>query len=192
MEQLLRSLADVKASLGRRYTEWSIRAPELEAMIATIAMAQEERGHSAVLRRLLRASGEPAAVFVPEVLDREADSWVELISMAFVFDGAVTALMRAVSEGGSESLGPFTGKILQEEHYHSLFADQWVGRLMSHPVSRSHLETGVEVLLPHAERWLDDMIAMPDVAVHPDRRTRAEGARVAWKDHVHRLGVRIA
>src|SRR5437764_113700 len=54
MFALLRSLADNKYVLGRRYAEWCTGAPMLESAVAAAAMAQDELGHARSFYPLLR------------------------------------------------------------------------------------------------------------------------------------------
>ena len=46
MVSLIGSLADNKGALGRRYGEWAVSAPTVEAAVAAAAMAQDELGHA--------------------------------------------------------------------------------------------------------------------------------------------------
>ena len=57
----MRSLADNKAALGRRYAEWAISAPTLESAVAAAAMAQDELGHARSTYPVLKALGVEAA-----------------------------------------------------------------------------------------------------------------------------------
>src|SRR4029079_5939210 len=46
MVALISSYADNKGALGRRYGEWAVSAPTVEAAVAAAAMAQDELGHA--------------------------------------------------------------------------------------------------------------------------------------------------
>ncbi|MBV9581467.1 MAG: phenylacetate-CoA oxygenase subunit PaaI [Chloroflexi bacterium] len=67
---MLRSLADNKYVLGRRYAEWwwCTGAPLLESAVAAAAMAQDELGHARSFYPLLR--GFPAGHTVASVEEK--------------------------------------------------------------------------------------------------------------------------
>ena len=46
MVAMISSYADNKGALGRRYGEWAVSAPAVEAAVAAAAMAQDELGHA--------------------------------------------------------------------------------------------------------------------------------------------------
>jgi Phenylacetic acid catabolic protein len=57
MASFVGALADNKAALGRRYSEWAISAPTLESAVAAAAMAQDELGHARSTYPVLKALG---------------------------------------------------------------------------------------------------------------------------------------
>src|SRR5689334_24753145 len=56
---LIGSLADNKGALGRRYGEWAVSAPTIEAAVAAAAMAQDELGHARATYPVLDKLGHP-------------------------------------------------------------------------------------------------------------------------------------
>ena len=62
MAELVGSYADNKGALGRRYGEWAVSAPTIEAAVAAAAMAQDELGHSRSTYPVLKALGVEEAL----------------------------------------------------------------------------------------------------------------------------------
>jgi len=61
MVTLISSYADNKDALGRRYGEWAVSAPTVEAAVAAAAMAQDELGHARATYPVLAKLGHPRA-----------------------------------------------------------------------------------------------------------------------------------
>ena len=61
MVALISSYADNKGALGRRYGEWAVSAPTVEAAVAAAAMAQDELGHARSTYPVLAKLGHPRA-----------------------------------------------------------------------------------------------------------------------------------
>jgi 1,2-phenylacetyl-CoA epoxidase catalytic subunit len=134
---LIRSLADNKATLGRRYGEWAVSAPTLESAVAAAAMAQDELGHARATYPLLKQLGlevrddqerlEPAGCM--PVLASELPSWAHFVAVNLVIDGMLTGFVRSVADSAFAQLAQRARKILQEEGSHARHACGWARRL---------------------------------------------------------------
>ncbi|HEY3189700.1 MAG TPA: Phenylacetic acid catabolic protein, partial [Solirubrobacteraceae bacterium] len=95
MASLVRSLADNKAALGRRYAEWAVSAPTLESAVAAAAMAQDELGHARATYPVLKALGVEVADDDTHLdgdrrlalLDDELPDWTAFIAANLLVDG---------------------------------------------------------------------------------------------------------
>ena len=149
MFALLRSLADNKYVLGRRYAEWCTGAPMLESAVAAAAMAQDELGHARSFYPLLR--GFPGGRDVTQMeekgwqhrstsamacLDRRFGAWADFVSANLVVDTALTTLLASATESSYEPLRQRARKIQQEEASHWVHATGWVRRLSVSEPSR--------------------------------------------------------
>ena len=149
MFALLRSLADNKYVLGRRYAEWCTGAPMLESAVAAAAMAQDELGHARSFYPLLR--GFPGGRDVTQMeekgwqqrstsamacLDRRFGAWADFVSANLLLDTALTTLLASATESSYEPLRQRARKIQQEEAGHWVHAAGWVRRLSISEPSR--------------------------------------------------------
>lgn len=135
VRDLILVLADSKRLLGMRYAEWILGAPELEAGIACASMAQDEWGHGRLLYALLKEFGdevdriehgrEAAEYRSMAALDRAPDSWVELVAMNVLCDGALTVQLEAVRDSAWQPLRQRVGKLLEEESFHAAHGAAW-------------------------------------------------------------------
>jgi phenylacetate-CoA oxygenase PaaI subunit len=160
---LLMTLGDNKYKLGRRYSEWATSGPTLEASVAAASMTSDEMGHARSLYPLLRKFPE-----APPELRREDDRtefhnvsfldtpfrhWTDLIAAAALFDRAMTVVIRAMEQS---SFAPFrhrAKKILQEEQYHSLYADGWLETLAGDAGTRRPLKEAMNGFWTETLAW---------------------------------------
>ncbi|HZE06803.1 MAG TPA: Phenylacetic acid catabolic protein [Solirubrobacteraceae bacterium] len=135
MSSLIGSLADNKGALGRRYGEWAVSAPTIEAAVAAAAMAQDELGHARSTYPVLAKlgvqreddgldSGRPMAV-----LARELPDWASVIAANLVVDGILTTFVASARDSSIEPLAQRARKILQEEGAHRVHAEAWLRRM---------------------------------------------------------------
>lgn len=161
---LILVLADTKRLLGTRYAEWILGAPELEAGIACASMAQDEWGHARLLYALLKDFGddtdriehgrEAAEYRSMEVLDREPQSWAEVIILNTLVDGALSVQLEALAESGHAPLRQRVGKILDEEVFHAQHGAAWLRRMAAaSAASRGLVHDAAARTLPAVLRW---------------------------------------
>lgn len=152
---LILVLADSKRLLGMRYAEWILGAPELEAGIACASMAQDEWGHARLLYALLKEFGDdvdriehgrdPADYRSMTALDRAPESWVDLIAMNVLCDGALSVQLEALRDSSWQPLRQRVGKLLEEETFHAAHGAAWWRRFATGgDAARGALHSAVE------------------------------------------------
>jgi ring-1,2-phenylacetyl-CoA epoxidase subunit PaaC len=131
MASLVRSLADNKAALGRRYAEWAISAPTLESAVAAAAMAQDELGHARSTYPVLKALGaeEAGDDCRLALLDAELPDWPAFIAANLLVDGVLTTFVASCVDSSVVQMSQRARKILQEEGSHRVHAEAWAKRL---------------------------------------------------------------
>jgi phenylacetate-CoA oxygenase PaaI subunit len=132
---LIGSFADNKGALGRRYGEWAVSAPTIEAAVAAAAMAQDELGHARSTYPVLEKLGHPreqdplsGGTPLP-VLAQELPDWTSMIAANLVIDGLLTTWVTSAKDSSIEPLAQRARKILQEEGAHRVHAESWAKRL---------------------------------------------------------------
>jgi len=132
---LISSYADNKGALGRRYGEWAVSAPTVEAAVAAAAMAQDELGHARSTYAVLAKLGEPreedgldTSNALPMLTD-ELPDWASMIAANLVIDGVLTTWIAGARDSTIEPLAQRARKILQEEGAHKVHAEAWARRI---------------------------------------------------------------
>jgi 1,2-phenylacetyl-CoA epoxidase catalytic subunit len=135
MVRLISSFADNKGALGRRYGEWAVSGPTVEAAVAAAAMAQDELGHARstypVLAKLGHARAEDGldtSQALP-LLRTELPDWPAMIAANLVIDGILTTWIASARDSAIEPLAQRARKILQEEGAHKVHGEAWARRL---------------------------------------------------------------
>jgi 1,2-phenylacetyl-CoA epoxidase catalytic subunit len=135
MVKLISSYADNKGALGRRYGEWAVSGPTVEAAVAAAAMAQDELGHARSTYPVLAKLGHPRAEdgldtshALPMLRD-ELPDWASMIAANLVIDGILTTWIAGARDSAIEPLAQRARKILQEEGAHKVHAEAWAKRI---------------------------------------------------------------
>jgi 1,2-phenylacetyl-CoA epoxidase catalytic subunit len=158
---LVGSFADNKAALGRRYGEWAVSAPTIEAAVAAAAMAQDELGHARSTYPVLEKLGESRAedplesgTPLPFLAD-ELPDWPAMIAANLVVDGILTTWVASARDSSIEPLAQRARKILQEEGSHRVHAESWARRICRAGGSdRELLLDRIAASWAQASRWL--------------------------------------
>jgi ring-1,2-phenylacetyl-CoA epoxidase subunit PaaC len=176
VRDLILVLADCKRVLGMRYAEWLLGAPELEAGIACASMAQDEWGHARLLYSMLREFGDDvdaiehgrdAAEYRSiDVLDREPDSWTELVVLNAFVDGAFSIQLEALAGSSYLPLRQRVQKLLEEEQFHAAHGRAWILRLArAGDASRAEVAAAIRACIPSILAWFGPD-AGPDRLLH--------------------------
>ena len=160
MVALIGSYADNKGALGRRYGEWAVSAPTIEAAVAAAAMAQDELGHARATYPVLAKLGVERA---DDTLDTsgalpfiasELPDWAAMIAANLVVDGILTTWAASVRDSSIEPLAQRARKILQEEGSHKLHAQGWARRFCrAGGADLELLMRRIEEMWAQAARW---------------------------------------
>jgi 1,2-phenylacetyl-CoA epoxidase catalytic subunit len=160
MISLIGSLADNKGALGRRYGEWAVSAPTIEAAVAAAAMAQDELGHARstypVLAKLgvAREDEGLAAGHPLPALAQELPDWASVIAANLVIDGVLTTFVATARDSSIEPLAQRARKILQEEGAHRVHAQAWLKRICrTGGADRELLTRRIAEMWVQAARW---------------------------------------
>ena len=157
-------LADTKVQLGRRLSDWIVRAPALESGVACAAIAAEELGTARVLYPLLGELPGPGPVplvretdrarrYSPRFLDEPFTTWSHVVAALVLVDSALTVVFQACLESSFPGLAQRADRILDEERHHAAFADGRLAEAAAYPTERSLLEERVGSLLPEMLLW---------------------------------------
>lgn len=164
VRDLILVLADSKRLLGMRYGNWILGAPELEAGIACASMAQDEWGHARLLYALLRDFGDnveqlehgrsAAEYRAMAVLDAEPRSWLELVALNVLVDGALTVQLEALSESAFVPLRQRVQKLIDEEAFHAAHGAAWFERIAdAGGAAQEQLQAAVGAIMPGVLQW---------------------------------------
>ncbi|HWK26444.1 MAG TPA: Phenylacetic acid catabolic protein [Solirubrobacter sp.] len=158
MASLVRSLADNKAALGRRYAEWAVSAPTLESAVAAAAMAQDELGHARSTYPVLKALGTATDEVSGgdhrlALLDSELPDWNAFIAANLLVDGVLTTFVAACDGSSVEQMAARAKKILQEEGSHRVHGEAWARRLCRGPQRDAFVARLLETW-EQAGRWI--------------------------------------
>jgi ring-1,2-phenylacetyl-CoA epoxidase subunit PaaC len=164
VRDLILVLADSKRLLGMRYGNWILGAPELEAGIACASMAQDEWGHARLLYALLRdfdedvdrlEHGRQAHEYRSiEVLDREPQSWPELVVINALVDAALTLQLEALAHSSYLPLRQRVQKLIDEEAFHAAHGAAWMRRIGgAGAAAQRAMQEAAAAVLPAVLRW---------------------------------------
>ena len=157
-------LADSKRLLGMRFGNWILGAPELEAGIACASMAQDEWGHARLLYALLRDFGEDVDRLEHGragseyrnigVLDREPQSWPELVAVNVLVDSALTLQLEALTSSAFLPLRQRVQKLVEEETFHAAHGAAWLRRIAAAgDDARAEMKAAVGRIAPAVLQW---------------------------------------
>ncbi|MEH7235674.1 Phenylacetic acid catabolic protein [Bacillus sp. JJ1562] len=133
--ELGETIADNKFILGDRLVEIGISGPTLEGTLSSIAMAQQELGHSRLLYRWVsdlsgvksEVKDQTGKAFQQNV---EIGNWIELIAGLYVTNVAVDLVMKAMIEANNPNVNPPFTKMLKEQQEHLIYSQSWCEQLL--------------------------------------------------------------
>jgi ring-1,2-phenylacetyl-CoA epoxidase subunit PaaC len=158
MVAMIGSYAENKGALGRRYGEWAVSAPTIEAAVAAAAMAQDELGHARATYPVLDKLGHPRdedgldTSHALPLLAAELPDWPAMIAANLVVDGILTTWIAGARASSLEPLAQRARKILQEEGAHKVHAEAWARRLCR-GADRERLLQRIGEAWEQAARW---------------------------------------
>jgi phenylacetate-CoA oxygenase PaaI subunit len=161
---LIVRLADNKYLLGHRFSEWTNRAPALEAAVAAAAMTQDELGHARSLYATLQSTpdapeaylnvGKRAQLVGAPILEQPFQLWAEFVAAVGLFDRAMTLVFEAARNSSYEPLRQRAAKIMQEEWFHWRYGQGWLRQLAAEPKTRVAMQAAVNQFWQPTADWL--------------------------------------
>lgn len=133
--ELGETIADNKFILGDRLVEVGISGPNLEATLSSIAMAQQELGHSRLLYRWVsdltgirkEVKHQTGKAFQQNV---NIANWIELIAGLYVTNVAIDLVMRIMIDANNPNVKPPFTKLLKEQQEHLIYSKNWCQQLL--------------------------------------------------------------
>lgn len=164
LKNLVVVLADTKVQLGRRLSDWIVRAPTLESGVACAAIATEELGTARVLYPLLGDLPGPGPIplvresdrtrrYSPRFLDEAFPTWSHVVAALVLIDSALNTVLEGCRGSSFGGLAQRADRILDEERHHAAFAEGRLAEAAAHPAELRLLGERVEELLPEMLLW---------------------------------------
>ena len=162
---LVAVLADNRYYLGRRVSEWIIKAPGLEQGVACAAIAGEEMGAARVLYGLLErlpAAGRPVPLgtgtdrertYSLSFLDRTFPSWAHVIAALNLVDPALTLLCQVLAGSPYSPIAQRASRILDEEMFHEKFAAGRLHDASAYPAEKARVQVVIDEWWPEVLMW---------------------------------------
>lgn len=163
-------LADSKYLLGRRFSEWTNRAPALEAAVAAAAMTQDEFGHARGLYAMLQNTPDAPEAYLEQarraqlsgapILEQPFQNWMEFIAAVALFDRAMTIVFEEIHGSDNERnernepLRQRAAKITQEEWFHRQYGAGWLRQLAAQSKTRGAMQDAVKRFWQPTADWL--------------------------------------
>jgi ring-1,2-phenylacetyl-CoA epoxidase subunit PaaC len=169
LADLIARLADNKYLLGRRFSEWTNRAPTLEAAVAAAAMTQDELGHARSLYAALQSVPDSPEAYLQEErrdhllglsrLEKPFEHWAEFVAACALFDRAMTVIFESARASRYEPLRQRAVKILQEERFHKMYGEGWLRRMATtNAQTRAAMQAAVDGLWKPTAGWMGTMV----------------------------------
>ena len=165
MANLVAVLADNRYYLGRRVSEWIIKAPGLEQGVACAAIAGEEMGAARVLYGLLErlpAAGRPVPLvtgtdrertYSLSFLDQTFSSWAHVIAALNLVDPALTLLCQVLAGSPYSPIAQRASRILDEERFHEKFAAGRLHDAAAYPAEKARVQVVIDEWWPEVLMW---------------------------------------
>jgi phenylacetate-CoA oxygenase PaaI subunit len=201
LANLIVVVADNKYYLGRRLSEWTIKAPRLESGVACAAIAGEELGTARVMYPLLEQvplRNRPVALaretdrerhYNVSFLDDELPTWSHVVAALTLVDSALNVILEAVAESAYEPLAARGRRILDEELFHTAYTTGRVHELAAGQRGREALQARIDELLPEMLLWFGPADEPGISALRQEGLIDAgnEELRERWLDRLGRL-----
>ncbi|RFB15411.1 phenylacetic acid catabolism protein [Bacillus sp. HNG] len=178
--ELGETIADNKFVLGDRLVEIGISGPTLEGTLSSIAMAQQELGHSRLLYRWVsdltgvkaEVKDQTGKAFQQNV---KIGNWIELIAGLYVTNVAVDLVMKAMIEANNPNVNPPFTKMLKEQQEHLIYSENWCEQLLLDKGSiPRRCREAIDKTAQEAKEWLikveNDMYLVTENIIQKDAR----------------------
>lgn len=201
LARLVLAVADDELVTGHRTQHWTGVAPSLEADLAFSTIAQDEVNHADTLYSLLvdrdaddardridaLGLGRTPDQYRHAVLcERPPNDFTYSLARHWAYDHADAVRVGALADSSHGDLAGVANKLLREERYHLLHADQWFTRLASQSGDRGREEfaAALTAVLPEA-LWLFEPVEGEDEIVEEGLLpTASVDLRTRWLEGV--------
>jgi ring-1,2-phenylacetyl-CoA epoxidase subunit PaaC len=200
LARLVLAVGDDELIVGHRASHWTGVAPSLEEDLAFATISQDEVNHADTWYGLLVDDPEGGdRVVVDELgLGREPGEYrhaaicaqppvdfVHTLARHWLYDHFDAVRLAALAGSSHEDVAGLSEKLLREERYHLLHADQWFQRLVGDEArGRGEFAAALRTLLPDA-LWLFEPLDGEDelhgLGLWPER---SEQLRERWLEGV--------
>lgn len=188
--ELAETIADNKYVLGDRLVEIGIGGPTLESTLSSIAMAQQELGHSRLIYRwafdlkglngsTVEIKDQTGKAFSSNV---KTINWIELIAGLYTTNVAIDLVMRAISEADHPEVNPPFSKMLKEQTEHLVYSKSWCKQLLNDKGAiPQNFRIALEKSSLEAVEWLtkveNDQLLISEKMIEKNRNLVAECKR---------------
>ena len=200
LARLVLPIADDELVSGHRAQHWTGVAPALEEDLAFSTIAQDEVNHADVWFSLLvdreadDARGRidalglgrlPGQYRHAQLCERPPGDFVWTLARHWAYDHADAVRLGTLADSSHPDVAGVAQKLLREERYHLLHADQWFDRLVAHDArGRGEFAAALRDVLPRA-LWLFEPFEgeeeLVDLGLLP---TSSEQLRDRWLEGV--------
>jgi ring-1,2-phenylacetyl-CoA epoxidase subunit PaaC len=175
LRKIVETMADNKFELGDRLAKIGISAPNIEASLSSIALAQGELGHARLLYNwAFDLSGQnqdktdvkhqtgKAFASITQIRD-----WISLISTLHVVNLCSKVVLQSIYQSNPKGTGSRIHKLLIEQQEYMLYSEGWMYMLLTDRGSipekcRDHLHSSQK----EAELWLTEVQEMQELFDH--------------------------
>ena len=179
LARLVLAIGDDELISGHRAQHWTGVAPSLEQDMAFSTIAQDEVNHADTWYSLLvDREAEDARLRIdslglgrlPEqyrhavLCERPPGDFVWTLARHWAYDHADVVRLGALADSSHDDVAGLATKLLREERYHLLHADQWFDRLTGMDRGRAEFGAALRDVLPQA-LWLFEPIEGEDEIV---------------------------
>ncbi|KJE26254.1 phenylacetic acid catabolic family protein [Geobacillus kaustophilus] len=164
--ELLETIADNKYVLGDRLVEVGVSGPNLEATLASIAMAQGELGHARLLYNwcfdlrglkgkkpeIYRQTGKALASAV------NVHNWITLIAALYATNTAIDAVLQSALDANHPAIVSRIQKLIREQQDHLVYAKHWAQQLAHERGAVPHrFRAALNAAANEAAAWLKEV-----------------------------------
>jgi len=163
---LIEGIADNKFVLGDRLAKVGFSAPDVESMLASIAMAQGELGHARLLYWwTFDLNGHVGKK--PDIKNetgksfkavKETNGWIQLIAHFYVINAAIDVIFESLMNTDHKDVVSHVNKLFLEHKEHCIYSENWAAKLLNDQGAvPKRFENALRAIVPEVEQWLKEI-----------------------------------
>ncbi|MBB6282578.1 Phenylacetic acid catabolic protein [Geobacillus subterraneus] len=163
---LIEGIADNKFVLGDRLAKVGFSAPDVESMLASIAMAQGELGHARLLYWwTFDLNGHVGKK--PDIKNetgksfkavRETNGWIQLIANFYVINTAIDVIFESLVNTDHKDVVSHVNKLFLEHKEHCIYSENRAIKLLNDQGAvPKRFENALRNIVPEVEQWLKEI-----------------------------------